>query len=438
MRHRDCAVSAAVCFARARVRGTKRETRRAHPPRTDADIALAAASDGPSPADAKLLFDVKLVLIFAVGVATLLASLTPWWIAARLGGRRSLDAICCASALSAGVVAGALQTHMLPEAAASFADYFAARAGGGDVAPGDKLAAYPFAGLLCGTVFLVLTAVDVLIVRRGAEGAGHSHGADGGGHDHISEGLSLLKARVQQPAAATVELQPLAAAAAAAHAPRIGGGGSGGGGTGDGAGLEPGARAGGYGGGGYGSSGDGASGSGYEGRPHSATAADEPGAGGEGAGGAARRRMARAYVFFAALSLHGVFDGLSVGSEDAAASFTSTAFAVLSHKLFDGLALGCALYPLGLRPLQRWLLLGACALTTPAGIAAGVVASSSADSTTLRLVNGVFLASASGSFLFISLTELWPSSIADGRLVPAKLALFAGGFGAMAVLAAFV
>jgi hypothetical protein len=31
--------------------------------------------------------------------------------------------------------------------------------------------------------------------------------------------------------------------------------------------------------------------------------------------------------------------------------------------------------------------------------------------------NGVFLASASGSFVFISLTELWPSSVADGRLV---------------------
>ena len=401
--------------------------------------AATGGGDEPSPADAKLLFDVKLVLIFAVGVATMLASLTPWWIAARLGGRRSLDAICCASALSAGVVAGALLTHMLPEAAESFAGYFEARAGG-EVAPGDRLAAYPFAGLLCGAVFLVLTAVDVLIVRRGADGAGHSHGADGGGHDHISEGLSLLKARVQQPpppasqpaAAGSLEMEPLAAA----RALRLAGDGAGGEHGGAAAHHhhhhhhhhgDSGAKAGGGGGGGYGAVGHGGEGGNGDDL-----------AGADAAGGGARRRMARAYVFFAALSLHGVFDGLSVGSEDAAATFTSTAFAVLSHKLFDGLALGCALYPLGLRALQLWLLLGACALTTPAGIAAGVVASSAADSTTLKLVNGVFLASASGSFMFISLTELWPSSVADGRLVPVKLAMFAGGFGAMAVLAAYV
>lgn len=401
---------------------------------------------------AKLLFDVKLALVFLVGVFTLLASLLPWWIAARLGSRRSLDAINCAGALSAGVVVGALLTHMLPESAESFEAFMQEKypdpAEGSTVA---RLAGFPFPGLLCGVVFLLLVAVDVLIVRRGADGHGHSHGAEAGGHDHISEALHLLKARAQ-----ALELQPLQHTALdvdaggdetgrAAPSPgpgfqsqphHAGGGGGVGGGSGYGSmgGGGGGARRGGKGG----DVSEHAHAHSHGGGSHHHHEDEDEEREAAAAAASARQRLVRAYVFFGALSLHGVFDGLSVGSEDSAASFTSTAGAVLSHKMFDGLALGCALHPLGLPTVHRWVLLVACALTTPAGIGAGLAATQVADSLTLKLVNGIFLGAASGSFLFISLTEMWPSSISDGRLVPGKLALFATGFVAMAALAAYV
>jgi len=150
---------------------------------------------------------------------------------------------------------------------------------------------------------------------------------------------------------------------------------------------------------------------------------------------ARRRAVVRAWVFFMALSLHGVFDGLSVGSEDGVKGFTSILVAVLSHKLFDGLSLGCALYPAHLPPRHRWALLVVCALTTPVGIAVGLAAEAVVASTQVRLVNGVVLGMASGSFAFISLLELLPSSLADGRLIKTKLACFVAGFAGMAALA---
>lgn len=385
-------------------------------------LAAAAAAAEPDTGTVKWLFNVKLVLVFVVGVATLLASLLPWWIAAHLGSRRSLDAISCASALSAGVVLGALLTHMLPESAESFDAYLTSV-----YEEGSKIAGYPFPGLVCGCVFLVLVGVDVLVVRRGADGhSHHSHGGDGGGHDHISESLSLLKAR-HTAATTTLEMRPV-------HATATGGGGDETGA--DGAPPSPGFGSSGKSGGGYGAIA-------HAGHAHGAAAAADGDSDADSeaeaeAAAHATQRTVRAYVFFAALSLHGVFDGLSVGSEDQAASFTSTAVAVLSHKLFDGLALGCALFPLGLAAAHRWVLLVACALTTPLGIGAGLAAEAAVDGTSVRLVNGVFLAAASGSFMFISLTELWPSSVSDGRLVPLKLGLFTAGFATMAVLAAYV
>ncbi len=150
--------------------------------------------------------------------------------------------------------------------------------------------------------------------------------------------------------------------------------------------------------------------------------------------------MLRAYFYFTALSLHGVFDGLSVGSEGAGSrNWSGVLLAVLSHKAFDGLSLGCGVFPAQLPNRHRWGLLLVGALSTPVGIVAGMAASdTAADSAHARLISGIVLGLASGSFAFISLLELLPSSMADGRQTGLRLALFVAGFAAMAVLAYFV
>lgn len=150
------------------------------------------------------------------------------------------------------------------------------------------------------------------------------------------------------------------------------------------------------------------------------------------------RLVMRAWLFFVALSLHGIFDGLSVASENDPSGFTATLVAVLSHKLFDGLAVGVAVFPAGLPALQVWLILIVSSLSTPLGIGIGMAADNLAGSANLKLVNAVALSLASGSFAYISLMELLPSSLSNSRLLLPKLALFVAAFLAMSALAYFV
>jgi zinc transporter 1/2/3 len=103
--------------------------------------------------------------------------------------------------------------------------------------------------------------------------------------------------------------------------------------------------------------------------------------------------------------------------------------------MFDGLALGCAIFPANLPTVHRWLLLVFCSATTPIGIVVGMVAAALVDSSHAQLVTGVSLGLASGSFLFISLMELLPSSLRDGRWIKLKLLFATTGFIAMASVA---
>jgi len=153
---------------------------------------------------------------------------------------------------------------------------------------------------------------------------------------------------------------------------------------------------------------------------------------------AAQRDAAlRAWVFFVALSLHSVFDGLSLGGETSLSTFYGILVAVLAHKAFDGLALGVPVYLARLPPLQTWGSLIFCAAMTPLGIGIGWAATSYQGPSS-KLASAIVVSMSAGSFLFISLLELLPSALHDGRLVAGKLTAFVVGFVAMSALAAYV
>jgi zinc transporter ZupT len=148
----------------------------------------------------------------------------------------------------------------------------------------------------------------------------------------------------------------------------------------------------------------------------------------------------RAWVFFVALSLHSVLDGLSIGvdgEETEAADIAPRAIAVLGHKVFDGIALGVPVYLSG---MPRWHANAAivlAALSTPLGVALGIATSETVEtgSASSYLANACILSLSAGSYLFISLMELFPATLHDGRYVQAKLGAFAVGWAAMAALA---
>lgn len=391
----------------------------------------------------------KVALIACVGFVTFGASLAPFYIAHALSSRLALDIISTASAGSAGIVVGAFLCHMLPEASASFSDYLAAT-----YPDNERMSDYPFAGLVCASVLALLIATDALVVRRGmSDDDGHSHGGEGGSHNHVTDGLKKFVSAAKERSSPRVqEITSAIAAPSNAASPsltRSTSNGSAYGSVNVRMSTAP-PR--------HGSSTAAATrimSAPYDApSPHKEepvaretlgllyTGDDEPHEHDVAhalAGSTPHRAMLlRAYVFFGALSLHGVFDGLSVGSETSPQGFTSTTVAVLGHKIFDGLSLGCALFPADLPLLHRYLLLISSSITTPLGIGIGMAAEASAGAGSVRLVNGIVLSMAAGSFAFISLMELLPSSLSDGRWLFGKLTAFVAGIAGMAVLAAFV
>jgi solute carrier family 39 (zinc transporter), member 1/2/3 len=353
--------------------------------------------------DSTTILWVKIAVIISCFVGTLLASLLPFFLAKRLSSQIGLDAISSMSALSAGVVLGSYLLHMLPEVAEHFTSI------------GTE---YPFGFLLSGVVFMFLIAIDAVIVKRGVDG---KEVAGGDNHDHISASLDEM-ARSQNSAhshgsssssdSVQKGTENISEKDLTPFQKKI---------------LS------------YGSMSTSSSFKDddtdveklrlvtsefdeYDKKSHE----DHSSA------------LVRAWVFFLALSIHGTFDGLSVGSETNFSGLTGTLVAVLSHKLFDGIALGCAILPAKLPRLQVFLLLIICSATTPIGIGIGILAESAVQGEQVELVTAITIALASGSFLFISAMELIPSSLRDGRWVWLKLFLIAFGFTSMALVAIVV
>ncbi|RYG57106.1 hypothetical protein EON66_01215 [archaeon] len=205
---------------------------------------------------------------------------------------RALQISC---ALAAGVVFGAYLCHLTPDANEAFTAYLV------KVAPGnDKLVGFPFAQVLSGAVFILLYAIDKLVVEKGM--SGEEHAGHGKQCDHVS-------ASIQSLADKTV---PLAAEHAHAHA------------------LSEGP---------------------HHRHPHdvidvpsartvsnesdsSSVTADTSTlmhAKGRPSANSAQGRAAvmRAYTFFVALSVHSVFDGMSIGIESTMSGMIGVIIAVV-------------------------------------------------------------------------------------------------------------
>lgn len=382
------------------------------------------------------------------------------------------------SALAGGIVFGSFLCHITPGAFEAFTDYWDSIADDSPVK--EKLEGFPMGPALTGAGFILLVLVDRVIVSRGLDGHGHGHAhAHGHGHgegaahastakhhDHVSAAFKQLQAKhkaeeqeggavVAGGAAVTATIPasisisaPLAAVTARegegaeehehgslqheADSPRK-----------TGAGSAPGTPS--LTGGKttqYGSSSlavpasptlprsDGESVSLLSTSDELTLTPQDP--------QAKAQARARAWVFFLALSLHSIMDGLSIGGERDLPGFSSMVTAVVGHKIFDGIALGIPVFLSDMPWRTALAALTFCAFTTPLGIGIGLWATQAVTLSASHLAEGCILGVAGGSFLFISTQELLPASLADGRLVGLKLLCFTLGWAAMVVLAAYV
>eukprot|EP01087_Luapelamoeba_hula_P004470 TRINITY_DN1441_c0_g2_i1.p1 TRINITY_DN1441_c0_g2~~TRINITY_DN1441_c0_g2_i1.p1 ORF type:complete len:412 (-),score=41.07 TRINITY_DN1441_c0_g2_i1:144-1379(-) len=168
--------------------------------------------------------------------------------------------------------------------------------------------------------------------------------------------------------------------------------------------------------------------------PHPTT----PEASGLGTTRGSRSQVGRAWVFFVALAIHSVFDGLGVGSEDERGRFYALLVAVLAHKLLDGFVLGISLYFANFRWWMTTIAIIFCACMTPLGIGIALAATSGLEGAPAQCVQAFFLSLSAGSFLFISAIELLPAALEDGRMPFTKLCACTLGWGIMALIALWV
>ena len=281
-------------------------------------------------ADETFLFTAKMVLIPVIAIATLLASLLPW-VFARLEG--AILYMTFSACLTAGVIVGAGFTHILPDAVDAWTTY-ACLHGDHD----DSL--YPYAEMIGVAVLLLLFSIDRSCIRHGIGG---DDGSDGG-HSGHSHAVPTLPSTKKHNYGATVEIADLSPTSAPptptsatlhAHDGNANGNGH--------------AHA-------HADNGDSE-------KLKLVSAPDE---------NALKRgtaeQVSTAYLFLAALALHSIFDGASIGAEDSVQGFYALLFAVASHKLLDGFALGVPVYYAKLGTVHTAVALGLSALMTPIGI----------------------------------------------------------------------
>lgn len=152
-----------------------------------------------------------------------------------------------------------------------------------------------------------------------------------------------------------------------------------------------------------------------------------------------KSQVVQAYIFFIALSLHAITDGLSIGAgEEGSTGFYGILIAVIAHKALDGFALGVPLFYAKLPKLHTIFLILFCCAMTPLGIGIGIAATQSVSSKNSDLAKGIVLSISMGSFIFITLWEMLPAALNQGKHLGVKLIATFLGWGLMALLAVWV
>jgi zinc transporter 1/2/3 len=340
----------------------------------------------------------RVVLLVLIGPATLFMSYLPWIIARRYQGQ-VIDVLAIGSALSAGVILGAAFSHISPDATEAFAEYFEM------TDPEYSHADYPFSALVAIGVFFILIVIDKLVVDPLLHRKQHHH------HQHDSskneqENDTHVELQVKSPmldkpkdADPKYGSPALSSSDEIAHT------------------MEDNHH--------------------HHGAQNHVALALEHFADGNNHD-MHLKRLGTAYIFLLALSVHSIFDGLAVGSENSSDGFFGLMIAVVIHKLLDGFALGVPIYYARFSTVQTFLALSFCAAMTPVGIGIGWAATAATNASGGVLTRAIFLSMSLGSFIYIGLIELLPAGLESSKHMLLKISLAALGWALMAMLAFWV
>mmetsp|Transcript_51225 Transcript_51225/g.134887 ORF Transcript_51225/g.134887 Transcript_51225/m.134887 type:complete len:217 (-) Transcript_51225:106-756(-) len=142
---------------------------------------------------------------------------------------------------------------------------------------------------------------------------------------------------------------------------------------------------------------------------------------------------ATAIALVVSLSLHSVLEGAGIGAQSSVASMGLVVAAVLAHKGLALFAMTSALVKSNASPRLCSMLVAMVASCTPLGIMLGIEAQGMFG----KAGQGLVLAAAAGTFLYVAIPELLVPTFAESKNKVAAVSLSYIGFLSMAALAAW-
>lgn len=147
-------------------------------------------------------------------------------------------------------------------------------------------------------------------------------------------------------------------------------------------------------------------------------------------------RMTRSLVLLMALSLHHIFEGMTVGLKHTEMGVWNMCIAIVSHEVVVGFSLGLQLlrsYNTVKKVVIAALL---CALMTPLGVIIGmsVMETGGEGNMSLDAANGILQGIATGVFIYVTFFEILYGEITQHDTNMTKLFFFLMGFMCMALL----
>lgn len=143
----------------------------------------------------------------------------------------------------------------------------------------------------------------------------------------------------------------------------------------------------------------------------------------------------RSLVLILALSLHRVFEGMSVGLQASNQAVMQLFFAVMCHEVVIGFSLGLQFIKSNY-PMKRLLITSlVCSFIMPLGVAVGTIMTETGhQSKELDLTNGILQAVAMGTFIYVTFFEILHEEIDANDTSILKVFFIALGFAMMALL----
>jgi len=143
----------------------------------------------------------------------------------------------------------------------------------------------------------------------------------------------------------------------------------------------------------------------------------------------------RSLVLILALSLHRIFEGMSIGLQQTVTNVVSLFGAVMCHEMVIGFSLGLQFVRSGFALRRLVITTFVCSSIMPLGVLIGLVMTEvESTSGNIDIANGLLQAIAMGTFIYVTFFEILQEEVDSDDTSLGKIVFIAAGFALMALL----